>query len=66
MKDKSIIFALLLGLIVTSCNDYLEVQSPSEYDDKTVYSNVSLAEDAVINIYSYFAQTNSHRARYMP
>lgn len=66
MKTKYTMTIFLTGLIMTSCNDYLDVKSNSEYNDNVVFSNVSLAEDAVISIYSYFAQTNSHRARYMP
>lgn len=66
MKKIYIIATLLTGFILMSCNDYLDVQSESEYTDNVVFSNVSLAEDAVISIYSYFAATNSHRARYMP
>lgn len=61
-----IIAALLPALVLNSCDDYLDEESESEYNDNTVFSNYSLAEDAVRSIYSYFAQTNSHRARYMP
>ena len=61
-----IIVFMLPAFVLTSCDDYLDEESPSEYNDNTVFSNVSLAEDAVISIYSYFAQTNSHSARYMP
>lgn len=57
---------LMSGLMLTSCNDYLNTESESTYSDNVVFANETLAEDAVINIYSYFAQTNSHRARYMP
>jgi hypothetical protein len=59
---------LLAGLLIfsTSCSDYLDSDNQSSYDDKVVFSNSQLAENAVLYIYSFFAQTNSHRARYMP
>lgn len=66
MKIKIILSALIIVIFFTSCNDYLNATSPSEYDDNTIFSNTSLTEDAVLSIYSYFAQTNSHRGRYMP
>lgn len=66
MKTKYLLIALLAGSSLMSCNDYLDVKSESEYTDENVFSNVPLAEDAVISLYSYFAATNSHRARYMP
>lgn len=66
MKLKYIFIAFMAGTVLGSCDDYLDVQSESEYNDNVVFSNVPLAEDAVVSIYSYFAQTNSHRARYMP
>ncbi|MCH3992313.1 MAG: RagB/SusD family nutrient uptake outer membrane protein [Prevotella sp.] len=66
MKIKLIIPVLIITIAFISCNNYLDTTSPSEYDNKTVFSNTSLAEDAVLSIYSYFAQTNSHRSRYMP
>ena len=57
---------LISSMTLTSCNDYLNTESKSTYSDDIVFANETLAEDAVINIYSFFAQTNSHRARYMP
>lgn len=66
MKLKYILISFLAGSALVSCNDYLDVKSESQYTDEIVFKNVPLAEDAVISIYSYFAATNSHRARYMP
>lgn len=65
-NKKHIASLLTVTLLTTSCNDYLTTESQSSYSDNVVFSNTTLAEDAVINIYSFFAQTNSHRARYMP
>nr|WP_320059112.1 RagB/SusD family nutrient uptake outer membrane protein [uncultured Bacteroides sp.] len=65
-KYKYLSFILLTGMTFTSCEDYLDTESKSSYTEKVVFANPSLAEDAVINIYSYFGQTNSHRSRYMP
>ena len=66
MKIKYVFTALLAGATLMSCNDYLDVESESQYNDKVVFSNTPLAENTVISIYSWFAATNSHRARYMP
>lgn len=66
MKIKYVFTALLAGATLMSCNDYFDVESKSEYDDKVVFSNTPLTENTVIGIYSWFAATNSHRARYMP
>ena len=65
-RYKYLSMALLAGMAFTSCEDYLDSESKSSYTEKVVFSNPSLAEDAVINIYSFFGQTNSHRSRYMP
>lgn len=66
MKIKYFYLLLVAGLVFSSCEDYLDVKSESSYNDNMVFSNANLAENAVINIYSYFGQTNSHRGRYMP
>lgn len=66
MKTKYFFITILIGSALISCNDYLDVKSESQYTDENVFSYVPLAEDAVVSIYSYFAATNSHRARYMP
>lgn len=58
--------ALAVAMSTASCSDYLDAESPSSYTDNVVFSNVPLAESTVIGIYSFFAQTNSHRSRYMP
>lgn len=65
-KYKLLSIALMAGLTLSSCEDYLDSDSKSSYTDKVVFANPSLAEDAVIYIYSFFGQTNSHRSRYMP
>ena len=65
-RYKYLSMALLAGMAFTSCEDYLDSESKSSYTEKVVFANPSLAEDAVINIYSFFGETNSHRSRYMP
>lgn len=65
-KTSSLVVASLMLGATMSCGDYLETNNHSSYDDQVVFSNESLAENSVLYIYSFFAQTNSHRARYMP
>ena len=50
MKIKYVFIALLASASLMSCNDYLDVESESQYNDKVVFSNTSLAEDAVISL----------------
>lgn len=50
-RYKYLSMALLAGMAFTSCEDYLDSESKSSYTEKVVFSNPSLAEDAVINIY---------------
>lgn len=61
-----VVASLMMGSSITSCGDYLETDNQSSYDDEVVFSNEPLAESSVLYIYSFFAQTNSHRGRYMP
>jgi hypothetical protein len=67
MKNIYYLPLIVAGMMLsTSCDDYLDTESKSSYTEKVVFANETLAEDAVINIYSYFGETNSHRSRYMP
>lgn len=66
-KYKIIHLAILLFILGTGCiDDYLETENQSDFDDETVFSNETLTENMIFDIYSYFAQTNSHRGRYTP
>ncbi|MGE4586967.1 MAG: RagB/SusD family nutrient uptake outer membrane protein [Mangrovibacterium sp.] len=71
MKIKTytaVLFAtILLGLVTPGCSDdYLESENQSDFDDATMFSNETLTENMIFYIYSYFANTNSHRGRFTP
>ena len=54
-------------LTQTSCSaleDTLSPESPSSFESATVYSNVSLADYAVVGIYQYFTIDRSYRNRF--
>ena len=42
MKIKYVFTALLAGATLMSCNDYLDVESESQYNDKVVFISISL------------------------
>jgi len=66
---KTIIYAfcsLVLLIAGSSCEKYLDAPSQSSFSDEIVFKNEKLTENMIFNIYSYFAQTNSHRGRYQP
>ena len=70
---KKLIYILIFAaaapvmLLPTSCStleDTLSPESPSSFESATVYSNVSLADYAVVGIYQYFTIDRSYRNRY--
>ncbi|MDD2797249.1 MAG: RagB/SusD family nutrient uptake outer membrane protein [Bacteroidales bacterium] len=68
MKNKIYKTAALLSFVVTiySCNDTLEAPTQSSLDESFIFSNVTLAEQAVMGIHQSFSETNSYRGRYIP
>lgn len=60
---KSLITLSLAG-IVSSCE--LTTDPKSSAEPESVFSTYGLAEKAVIAIHQSFAETNSHRGRYLP
>jgi starch-binding outer membrane protein, SusD/RagB family len=54
MKNKFLFIILLLFISLTSCNDWLTVDSPSSFDTKYVFSNEDDALKVVLGIYSCF------------
>ena len=63
----SVLLSMLMILFGTiGCSDYLETENQSDFDDATVFANETLTEEMIFDIYSYFAQTNSHRGRFLP
>lgn len=41
---------------MSSCEDYLEVESPSSFDSDYIFSNTTDAKKAILGVYSLFAQ----------
>lgn len=68
MKLTRIIFILGAGLMaaaaVASCD--LTTESPSNFDERGVFSDPTLTEYQLYSVYNVFGHTNSHRGRYLP
>ena len=54
-----------LALSFQSCEKFLDSESPSTFDESTVYSNYDLTESTVFSIAQSFGETNSYRGRYL-
>ncbi len=54
MKRKYILPIICLALFLTSCDKYLDVDSPSSFDSDYVFSNATDAKKAVMASYSCF------------
>lgn len=65
-KILNIVFAGILILGSTSCEDYLEAPAKSTLDESKIFSVYTLAEGAVHGIKEPIGQTNSYRGRYLP
>ena len=67
MKKILYYAALVAATVVTasSCEKFLDTESPSTFDAATVYSNYDLAESTVFSISQSFGETNSYRGRYL-
>ena len=65
---KKIIYLLVCSVIglFSSCSDFLSAPSKSSFSEEIVFSNEKLTENMIFDIYSFFAQTNSHRGRFQP
>lgn len=55
-----------MAVLFPACEDYLDASDKSSFSDEIVFSNEQLTENMIFNIYSWFAQTNSHRGRFQP
>lgn len=61
-KMKNIILSILvLSLSFISCDDYLEVESPSKFDDKYIYSSEEETFRAVSGIYNPITEIYGQR-----
>lgn len=69
MKNKlytSLAILSICGIsMLTSCEDLLDTKSPSSIEDTDIFSDKSLVEGAINNIYTYYGEQN-YRARYLP
>ena len=68
--DMKKIFAYILGIaaaaaLTVSCDRFLDTESPSTYEQSTVFSNYGLAENAVLGVSEIFAENNSYRNRFL-
>lgn len=66
MRKMHIVIYLLLAGLTSSCSDFLSAPSQSSFSEESVFQNEKLTENMIFNIYSFFAQTNSHRGRFQP
>ena len=66
---KTLIYTLsiaAIALCATSCNKFLSTQSPSTFDEATIFSSSDLAEGAIFGITETFCEVNSYRGRFLP
>ena len=66
---KKIVFYILgvtaTLLLASSCEKFLDSESPSTFDASAVYSNYSLTENTIFSISQSFGETNNYRGRYL-
>jgi starch-binding outer membrane protein, SusD/RagB family len=61
----SLLIALSLNTVMSSCDDLLNAPTKSSLDESVIFSNASLAQGAVAGIIQSFCETNSYRGRYL-
>ena len=61
-----ILSAAILAVCASSCEKFLDSESPSAFDSKTVFSNYDLAEGTIFGITETFCEVNSYRGRFLP
>jgi hypothetical protein len=66
MKKINYIIAITAGIILSSCEDFLETPTKSSLDESVIFSTPDLAEGAVNGIKLPFGETNSYRGRFLP
>ena len=65
-KIYYIISAALIAVCASSCENFLDSESPSAFDSATIFSNYDLAESQYFSALQSFGETNSYRGRYLP
>ncbi|MEI8085298.1 MAG: RagB/SusD family nutrient uptake outer membrane protein [Paludibacter sp.] len=63
MKKIEYILLALICLSWTSCNDYLDTNSASKFNEKTVYKSLSYTEDNMMGVYALVADANLYAQR---
>ena len=61
-----ILSAIALLILGTSCEKFLDSESPSAFDSATVFANYGLAEGTIYGITETFCEVNSYRGRFLP
>lgn len=62
-KFKTIYILLCMGLLCTSCNDFLETKSPSVLSSETVFTTEAMTKSAIMGIYSTLISDNLYKGR---
>lgn len=52
-----------MGLLCTSCNDFLETKSPSVLSSETVFTTEAMTKSAIMGIYSTLISDNLYKGR---
>lgn len=65
MKLKYILITSLALTAFTSCNDYLDVDTPSKYDDKYVFSTETEVNRALNGVYAQLLDGNTYGEKYL-
>ncbi|MBQ6298999.1 MAG: RagB/SusD family nutrient uptake outer membrane protein [Bacteroidales bacterium] len=68
MKKIFLYFLSAVALLIlgTSCEKFLDTESPSSFDSATVFSNYDLVEGTIFGITETFCEVNSYRGRFLP
>ncbi len=61
-----ILSAAIVAVCASSCEKFLDSDSPSAFDAATVFANYDLAESQYFSALQSFGETNSYRGRYLP
>ena len=65
MKLKNIVLAGLVAVGISSCNDYLDVNAPSKYDNEYVFSEKSEISRALNGVYAQLLSGNLYGSAYL-
>ncbi len=66
MKHLLYTASLLMVVMFTACEDYLDTPAKSSLEVANIFSDPDLAQGAIDGIKYAFTETNSHRGRFVP